>query len=30
MADAVVSPKDIAIIFKRLKTLPDNKVKMSL
>ncbi|XP_020614623.1 ADP-ribosylation factor GTPase-activating protein 2-like [Orbicella faveolata] len=25
MADAVVSPKDIAIIFKRLKTLPDNK-----
>ena len=28
MADAVVSPKDIAIIFKRLKTLPDNKVKI--
>ena len=30
MADAVASPKDIATIFKRLKSQPDNKVKISL
>lgn len=29
MAETVVGPKDIATIFKRLKTLPDNKVKIA-
>ena len=30
MADPAVGPKDIAAIFKRLKSQPDNKVNISL
>lgn len=30
MADAIAGPKDITTIFKRLKSQPDNKVKIQL